>query len=302
MPTSATGGVQYPTHASVNRLTHLTVDDNPKILKNTLHQALWQLCVKGFVRILIGADNQTQYDTYDWDAGCHALRNPDVTYPQYYCTPNFHGVDGGYLCKEAAVTYDAVTALASPPHETRLRRQVLTSIQGQPQRILDLGCGTGSMTLMLKTAYPQAEVVGLDLSPHMLCQAQHKSQQANLDIHWLHGLAENTGLAPNSFDVITLCMVFHEMPPRISKLVLQECQRLVKPGGQVIILDGNQNRLRHADWLIKLFREPYATIYATENVQEWMEAAHLNTAPTQYLGWIHQITTGVKPKHELSSH
>ncbi|WP_235109887.1 hypothetical protein [Acaryochloris sp. 'Moss Beach'] len=69
------------TERSAHRLTHFTVDDNPKILKTTVPQALWQICVKGFVRILIGADNQKQYDTYDWEAGCHALRNPDLTYP-----------------------------------------------------------------------------------------------------------------------------------------------------------------------------------------------------------------------------
>lgn len=283
------------TDLSAHRLTHFTVDDNPKILKTTVPQALWQICVKGFVRILIGADNQKQYDTYDWEAGCHALRNPDLTYPQYYRIPNFHGVKGGYLCKEAAVTYDAVTAFASPPSETRLRQQTLTSIQGQPQRILDLGCGTGSMTLILKAAYPQAEVIGLDLSPYMLCHAQHKSQKAQLNIHWLHGLAEATDLEAHSFDVITLCMVFHEMPPHISRLVLQECRRLLQPGGQLIILDGNQNRLRHADWLIRLFREPYSTVYAQESIQDWTTEAGFENVGTRYLGWIHQLTVGTCP-------
>lgn len=263
-----------------------------------MRYAFWQRCVKAFVRILIGAKNQKLYDTFDWEAGCHAIYKPDLTYPQYYRTSNFHGIKGGYLNREAAVTYDAVTALASPPNETWLRQQVLTKIVRDPECILDLGCGTGSMTIMLKAAYPNAQVIGLDLSPHMLCMAQKKSQKNNLDIQWLHGLAEQSGLAAHSFDVITVCMVFHEMPPHISKLVLRECHRLVKPEGQVIILDGNQNRLRHTDWLIKLFREPYSTAYAAGNVQEWMEEAQLNTLPTRYVGWIHQITTSTKPKHE----
>ncbi|WP_010474473.1 class I SAM-dependent methyltransferase [Acaryochloris sp. CCMEE 5410] len=289
------------TGGSAHRLTHFTVDDNPRILKTTVPQALWQLCVKGFVRILIGADNQNQYDTYDWEAGCHALSNPDLAYPQYYRIPNFHGIEGGYLCKEAAVTYDAVTAFACPPHEMNLRRQVLKSIQGQPQRILDLGCGTGSMTLMLKATYPQAEIIGLDLSPYMLCHAQHKSQKAQLTIHWLHGLAEATDLKAHSFDVISICMVFHEMPPRISRLVLQECRRLLQPGGQLIILDGNQNRLRHADWLIRLFREPYSTVYAQESIHDWVTEAGFECVSTQYLGWIHQLTAGTSPHYQDES-
>jgi len=58
-------------------------------------------------------------------------------------------------------------------------------------RILDLGCGTGSTTL-LKQAFPQAEVIGLDLSPYMLVRAEHKAKAAGLDIHWRHGNAEQT--------------------------------------------------------------------------------------------------------------
>lgn len=148
---------------------------------------------------------------------------------------------------------------------------------------------------MLKQAFGQAVVMGLDLSPYMLLVADYKTQQAGLNIQWQHGLAEDTGLEEASFDLVTASFLLHETPPKISQLILQECFRLIKPGGQVIILDGNQKRLRHADWLIKIFREPYSKVYAAESVDDWMRAARFEAVQTEYVGWIQQVTRGIKP-------
>ena len=251
--------------------------------------------IKLIIRSLIGQDNQRLYDTLDWRQACDRFQQTDLIYPDYYSTQNFHGIQGGYLTVVAAVTYDAITALASPPNETWLRQQLIKGIQGQPKQILDLGCGTGSTTLMLKQTFPAAQVMGLDLSPYMLTMAKHKAQQAGLPIQWRHGLAETTGFDPASFDLVTLSMVLHETPTNISQLILQEGFRLLKPGGQFIMLDGNQAILRHMGWLITLFREPYSKVYAAGNVNDWLKTAHFEAVKTQYIGWIHQITQGVKP-------
>ena len=66
--------------------------------------------------------------------------------------------------------------------KTWVRESLVKAIQGTPRRILDLGCGTGTTTLMLKKRFSSAEVIGLDLSPHMLVVADHKAREANLDI------------------------------------------------------------------------------------------------------------------------
>ncbi|PZD74710.1 8-demethylnovobiocic acid C(8)-methyltransferase [Acaryochloris thomasi RCC1774] len=246
------------------------------------------------VRQLIGDQNQHLYHSLDWAQACAAFQQRELQYPDYYAQ-DFHGIKGGYLTPVAAVTYDAVTALASPPSEEGLRHQLIQQVAGQPRHILDLGCGTGSTTVKLKQAFPTATVIGVDLSPYMLVMASRKAQAAGISIEWQQGLAETTHREPGRFDLITASMLFHELPPSQSQLVLREALRLCKPGGQVLTLDGNQTQLRRLDWLIQLFREPYSKLYAAESVEDWMQSLGYRTQPTRYVGWIHQINVGYKP-------
>ncbi|MBD0268546.1 MAG: class I SAM-dependent methyltransferase, partial [Cyanobacteria bacterium Co-bin8] len=201
-------------------------------------------------------------NSIDWQAATAALQNPQVAYPNYYQTAHFHGIEGGYLTPDAAVTYDPITQHVLPPGENWVREHAVKTLQGTPRRILDLGCGTGSTTLMLKQTFPTSEVIGLDLSPHMLVVAQDKAQQAGLAVQFIHGNAMETGLPPASFDVVTASLLFHETPTEVACTILKEAFRLLTAGGQVMILDGNQHTLRRADWLTNIFEEPYIQDYA----------------------------------------
>jgi SAM-dependent methyltransferase len=146
------------------------------------------------VRSFIDEEKLRQfYESIDWEAESDRFRRPDLTYPHYYSSQNFHGIEGGYLNPGASTSYDPITQYVLPPNETWVRQGLIDSIKGTPRRILDLGCGTGSTTLMLKQAFPQAQVIGLDLSPYMLVMADHKAKTAGLDIQWRHGNAEETG-------------------------------------------------------------------------------------------------------------
>lgn len=235
------------------------------------------------------------YESIDWQAASDRLSDPGLIYPAYYSSQNFHGIEGGYLNVSAAVSYDPITQYALPPGETLVRQGLLDAIQSKPRRILDLGCGTGSTTLLLKQAFPNAEVIGLDLSPYMLVVAEHKAQQAGLDIQWRHGNAEQTGLPEASFDLVTASLLFHETPPAVSQAILQESYRLLTVGGEVAILDGNQKLLRQTEWLTQIFEEPYIQAYAGGSVDAWMGAARFEAVNTQELWLLHQITRGIKP-------
>jgi len=258
-------------------------------------QSLGQFLLKPILSTFIGAEKLQWFETIDWQQESDRFRQAHLTYPHYYSSQNFHGITGGYLNAIAAITYDAVTAFASPPNETWIRQQLIQAIVGQPTKILDLGCGTGSTTIMLKQAFPQAEVMGLDLSPYMLVMAEAKARQAELDITWQQGLAEETGLVADTFDLVTAAFLFHEMPPQVSQRVLHECWRLLKPGGQLLILDGDQPKLRRADWLITLFQEPYSKVYAAGSVDNWLNIAQFEAIATKPVGWISQLSSGSKP-------
>lgn len=239
-------------------------------------------------------------ESIDWEAATDRLTNPRLTYPTYYTSQNFHGIQGGYLNRSAAVTYDPITQYALPPGETWVRQGMIDKIQVKPRRILDLGCGTGSTTRLLKQAFPQAQVIGLDLSPYMLTVAEHKASSAGLEIHWRHGNAEQTGFPDASFDLVTAALLFHETPPAVANAILQESNRLLTEGGEMVMLDGNQKALRDAEWLTQIFEEPYIHDYAIGNVDAWMGAAGFEAVRTTDLWWLHQVTRGVKPLADRS--
>jgi ubiquinone/menaquinone biosynthesis C-methylase UbiE len=257
---------------------------------------LWERFLSPIVRLLIDEEGLRRYaESIDWDKQSDRFWRADVVIPTYYSSQNFHGIEGGYLKSSAAVTYDAVTQYVLPPNEIWVRQALIDAVKVKPHRILDLGCGTGSTTLMLKQAFPDAEVIGLDLSPYMLVRACHKSESAALKIHWLHGNAENTGFASQSFDLVTAVLLFHETPSRVSKIILQESFRLLRPGGQMLVLDGNQERLRQLDWLNDIFEEPYIREYAAGSMDKWLSTTGFQAVQTEDVWWIHQLSSGIKP-------
>jgi len=236
---------------------------------------------------------QALHDQIDWDA---VRQKASAThYPDYYQTQHFHGIEGGYLNPQAAITYDAITQHVLPPNELWVRQALVSAIPGQPRRILDLGCGTGSTTLLLKQAFPQAEVIGLDLSPYMLAVAAYKSDRAGQFPTWQQGNAEDTGLPAGNFDLVTATLLFHETPPAASQSILREAYRLLMPGGSLLVLDGNQQTLRQMDWLTQIFEEPYIQAYAAQSLDAWLGAAGFETVRTESIWWVHQLTVGMKP-------
>ena len=235
---------------------------------------IWERFLSPIVRFFINEEELRRYaDSIDWQKESDRLRRTDVTIPAYYSSQNFHGIKSGYLNFGAAVSYDPITQYVLPPNETIVRQGLIDRIGVKPRRILDLGCGTGSTTLMLKQAFPQAEVIGLDLSPYMLVRAEDKAKTSGLDIEWRHGNAEKTGFNDAYFDLVTASLLFHETPPAVTQAILHESFRLLTAGGEMLILDGSQKTLRSLDWLNNVFEEPYIRDFAAGNLDAWMGRA-----------------------------
>ncbi len=252
-----------------------------------------------FLAPIIGSLIDTQKidelrDSIDWKTTVDRFQSPGFVYPTYYQGQNFHGIEGGYLTAAAAVTYDPITHYVLPPSEQWVRQSLIDEIRSQPRQILDLGCGTGSMTIGLKQAFPRAVVTGLDLSPYMLAVAENRSRQTGVTIEWRHGTAELTQFESGSFDLITAALLCHETPPAITQAILSESYRLLSPGGKMLILDGNQSSLRSLDWLNNVFEEPYIQAYAAGNLDAWLGKAGFDDVRTKEIFGIHQVTSGIK--------
>ncbi|AFY55368.1 methylase involved in ubiquinone/menaquinone biosynthesis [Rivularia sp. PCC 7116] len=257
---------------------------------------IWERFLSPVFSLLIDGEGLRRYsESVDWEKESDRFRRDDVVIPEYYSSQNFHGVEKGYLNPGAAVTYDAVTQYVLPPNETWIRQALIDAVKVKPRRILDLGCGTGSTTIMLKQAFPDAEVIGLDLSPYMLLRSFHKSQDAGLNIEWRQGNAENTNFADASFDLVTASLLFHETPTSVAQNILHECFRLLVPGGQVLIQDGNQKTLRQLEWVNNIFEEPYIQEYAADSTDANMGAAGFAAIRTEDVWFVNQVTSGIKP-------
>ncbi|OUL18341.1 methyltransferase type 11 [Nostoc sp. RF31YmG] len=256
----------------------------------------WERFLSPVVRFLIDEEGLERYaQSIDWEKQSDRFQRADVAIPYYYSNYKFRGMEGGYLNPKVVVSYDPIIQYLLPPNETLVRQALIDAIKVQPRRILDLGCGTGSATLMLKQAFPQAEVIGLDLSAYMLVRADHKATSAGLEILWRHGNAEKIAFPNAAFDLVTASLLFREIPTAVSQAILRECFRLLVAGGQVLILDSNQKALRQLEWLNDVIEEPYLREYAALNLNESMGKAGFSTLPIQDVWWMHQVTSGVKP-------
>jgi len=106
-----------------------------------------------------------------------------------------------------------------------------------PEKILELGCGSGQYTTGLAAAFPNAELWGCDLSTRQLEQAQRRANHAGLHWHLFQAAAESTGLEADQFDLVTSYAMVHEQPADAIRATLEEAFRILKPGGIVFVAD-----------------------------------------------------------------
>lgn len=132
--------------------------------------------------------------------------------------------------------YDPVVALTT--REREFKSRLVEQVALHPgQRVLDVGCGTATLTLMLKRSCPDADVVGVDGDPKTLAIAQRKATAAGLDIQLREGLSWSLGVPDASFDHVTSSLLFHHLDADGKMRSLESIHRALKPGGQLHLAD-----------------------------------------------------------------
>ena len=118
------------------------------------------------------------------------------------------------------------------------RRVLLDQAALQPgQCILDVGCGTGSLAVLIKCLHPQVEVVGLDPDPKALKRAQYKAGKSALAIQFDQGFASELPYPEGAFDRVFSTLMFHHLERDEKTGMLQEVRRVLRPGGFLNLLD-----------------------------------------------------------------
>lgn len=106
-------------------------------------------------------------------------------------------------------------------------------------RVLDIGCGTGRLTIPLQQK-AQAEVYGLDLSAEMLKRAQGKEGAET--VHWILGDAQALPFPDQSFDFTFMCLVLHHIEDKVR--AIEEMYRVLKPGGRSLIWTSSHRQIK----------------------------------------------------------
>jgi len=147
--------------------------------------------------------------------------------------------------------YDKLSFIWFQGREKAIRQMTVEMAGIKPgDRVLEIGCGTGSLTLQAKMqAGPDGKVCGIDAAPEMVAVAQTKVEKAGIDIEFKQGFLQEIPYPDQNFDQV-LCsfMIFHTSE-KVRVKGFAEIDRVLKPGGRIFILDANTpNR----PWLKKI--------------------------------------------------
>jgi len=131
--------------------------------------------------------------------------------------------------------YDPIVSLMG---FDRARRELVSLGGVEPgQHILDIGCGTGTLAVMLKRTLSNVQVVGVDPDPKALRRARIKAKRAAVSVQFDEGFADQLPYKEGSFDRVFSSFMFHHLEEHERAKMLREVDRVLKPGGSFHLLD-----------------------------------------------------------------
>ncbi len=104
-------------------------------------------------------------------------------------------------------------------------------------RVLDVGCGTGTLALAVKRACPAAVVTGLDADRTVLARAARKAAAAGDRVTLVESRADSMPFGGGAFDRVISSLFFHHLDRAAKQRVFREIHRLLVPGGEFHVAD-----------------------------------------------------------------
>ena len=182
--------------------------------------------------------------------------NPEVEIPHYVRVVDHHCMPGSYYTEliegdvTAAANYDSGLFVTTTGLLGRMNdgggRAIANWLkteqpQFQPKRILDIGCGLGHNVLPIAQAYPDAEIIAIDVAAPMLRYGHARAQDLGVNnVTFIQRDGANTGFADESFDWIQTTIFLHETSDKALQQIVAEIYRMLKPGGLTLHIEQPQ--------------------------------------------------------------
>lgn len=142
-----------------------------------------------------------------------------------------------------ALRFDALTGLYDDLVRLTMRDALLKQRLVEQARladardILDLGCGTGTLTTTIKRAAPNARVTGVDIDPRVLELARKNVAKAGVDVRLVAASVTDLPFPDHTFDRVLSSLVLHHLDTDEKRAALAGALRVLRPGGELHVLD-----------------------------------------------------------------
>lgn len=156
-------------------------------------------------------------------------------------------------------SYDLVNRVITLGMDRSWRRQAAAAcLEGGARRVLDLGCGTGDMTIELaRIAGPAVEITGLDYSEPMLERARQKASKMHLGerVKFVSGEATSLPFTDGDLDSVGISFAFRNLTYQnpLRNLHLSEVFRVLRAGGRYVIVESSQPNNRFINVIFHLY-------------------------------------------------
>jgi len=156
---------------------------------------------------------------------------------------------------QALGVFSRVSAVTGPAAARRVRKIIGKELK-QGMKVLDIGTGPGTIPLNLKKLYPDIHFFGIDISFGMIHAAKDHAVKTELPLPLCVGDGESLPFGTGKMDGVISLFAMHHMdhPDRF----LQEIDRVLKPGGSLLIIDFHRDMSR---WLFRLINTMWQTIF-----------------------------------------
>lgn len=135
--------------------------------------------------------------------------------------------------------YDPLIEKMSFGREQKFRIKTLQHMDIAPSdKVLDVGCGTGSLTLQVaERLRDSGQVIGIDAAPKMIAIARRKAQTCGSKADFSVGVSEQLEFADGAFDFVVNSMFTHHIDRELKQRSFKEMYRVLRPGGKLLTVD-----------------------------------------------------------------